>query len=141
MRSIDEVIDGEGALRRLKSALAAQESLLARARAALPGEIAPHCVGATLDGPALRLLADSAGWATRLRYLGPDLIRRLRAEGIAVASVEVRVLPTDGATKPLRRRAAAPSEDAAACLEHTAEGVDDPALRAALQRLGRQLRR
>ena len=86
MRSIDEMIGNEDALRRLRSAVAAQEALLARIRAMLPGELAPHCVGATVDGHTLRLLADSAAWATRLRYLGRDLIRRLRADAIAVSA-------------------------------------------------------
>jgi hypothetical protein len=141
MRSIDEVIGNEDALRRLRSAVAAQEALLARIRAMLPGELAPHCVGATVDGHTLRLLADSAAWATRLRYLGRDLIRRLRADAIAVSAVEVRLLPSDARAEPVRRRTARPSDSAAVCLEQTADGIGDPALRAALQRLGRRLRR
>ena len=141
MRSIDEVIDGEGALRRLRSALAAHEALLARVRGALPAELAPHCVVATLDGQALRLLADSAGWGTRLRYLGPELVHSLRRQGIVVAIVEVRVLPCEGRADPPRRRVARPAEDAVACIEQAAGGVGDPALRAALRRLGRRLRR
>jgi len=110
-------------------------------RHALPDEVAPHCVGATLDGRELRLLADSAGWATRLRYLARDLTRRLRADGLGVAAVEVRVLPPDARTERAPRRSVRPSGDAATCVEQTAGGVEDPALRAALQSLGRRLRR
>ena len=141
MRSVDQVILGNDSLRQLGDALAARDALLQRVRHALPDEVAPHCVGATLDGQELRLLADSAGWATRLRYLARELTRRLRADGLGVAAVEVRVLPPDARTERAPRRSVRPSGDAATCVEQTAGGVEDPALRAALQSLGRRLRR
>jgi hypothetical protein len=141
MRSIDDLIGSSPALRGLGAALAARDALLQRVRRALPDEIAPHCTGAALEGQVLRLLADSAAWATRLRYLGRELARALRADGIALSVVEVRVLPPDARRERTRRRGARPSGDAARCVEQTAEGVDDPALRAALLRLGGRLRR
>jgi hypothetical protein len=141
MRSIDDLIDGNDALRHLSRVLAAHDALLRRVRAALPDEVAPHCVAAASDGNALRLLADSGAWATRLRYLGRDLLRQLRAGGLGLSAVEVRVLPPARRPALPRHRTVRHSDDGAACLEGTAEGIDDPALRAALQSLGRRLRR
>jgi len=141
VRSIDDLIGSNAALRQLGEALARRNALLQRVRQALPDEVAHHCVAAEIEDHALRLLADSAGWATRLRYFARDLVRRLRADGVGVATLEVRVLPPDTRTDRLPGRAVPHSDDAAVCLEHTAAGIDDPALRAALQRLGRRLRR
>ena len=141
MRSVDQLITGNAALRHLGAALAARDALLQQVRRALPDEVAPHCIGAALEGHALRLLADSAGWATRLRYLAREVTRALRVEGLGVAAVEVRVLPPDVRMERPRHRTARSSGDAASYVEQTADGVDDPALRAALQRLGLRLRR
>jgi hypothetical protein len=141
MRSIDQLIASNAALRQLGGALARRDDLLRRVRRALPGDLAPHCVAAELDGPALRLLADSGSWATRLRYLARDLRESLRAEDLIVSAVEVRVLPPDARTERAAERAPVRSKSAATCLEQAADGIEDDALRAALRRLGRRLRR
>jgi hypothetical protein len=141
MRTIDELIETNPALRQLGAALAHRDELLRRVRRALPRDIAPHCVAAELDGAALRLLADSGGWATRLRYLTRDLREALRAESLVVSAVEVRVLPPDARTeRAAGERAPIRSEGAATCLEQAADGIGDDALRAAMRRLGRRLR-
>lgn len=42
--------------------------------------LVPHCQVANLRSGCLVLMADSAAWATRLRYSFPDLLSRLRFE-------------------------------------------------------------
>lgn len=141
MRSVDQLIASNAALRELSEALARRDDLSRRVRRALPADLAPHCVGAALDGRALRLLADSGSWATRLRYLARDLMGILADDGLVVSTVEVRVLPRDAREERGADRAPVRSEGAATCLEQAAECVGDGELRAALQRLGRRLRR
>ena len=140
MQSIDKLI-GSGTLRNLTGAIAARNALLRQVRETLPAELASHCIAADLRGHVLHLSADAASWATRLRYLGRELTGNLGSAGLHVASVQVRVAPPDVRAAPARRHLSRRSATAARCLEETAEGVTDPALRAALQRLGRQLRR
>jgi len=142
VRAIDELMDGSTALRGLASAAAARGALVARVREALPAELAPHCVAATLADRELHLLADAASWATRLRYLSRELTRELRRAGLALTGITVRVLPADprpAATRHSRR--VQPSASVPRCLDDAAAGIADPALRAALLRLGRRLRR
>jgi len=141
MRSIDQLIDGDGTLRGLARAVAAHNALLEQVRAVLPAELRAHCVTATVEDRELHLLADSAAWATRLRYGGRELARSLRSAGLHVTAVKVRVLPPDVLPTPARQRPAKPSANAARCVEDSAAGLGDPALRAALERLGRRLRR
>lgn len=64
-------------------------------------ELAAHCTPERYDQGQLEVLADSTAWATQLRYLAPDLVRRLNAElghGV-VTAVVVR-----GPTAPIWRR-------------------------------------
>ena len=141
MRSIDQLIDGDGTLRGLARAMAAHNALLERVRAVLPTELRAHCVTATLEDRELHLLADTAAWATRLRYFGRELVRGLDSAGLRVTAVKVRVLPPDVVPPPARHQPARPSAGAVRCVEDSAAGLGDPALRAALERLGRRLRR
>ncbi len=141
MRSIDQLIDGDGTLRGLARAVAAHNALLERVRAVLPAELRAHCVTAALEDRELHLLADTAAWATRLRYFGRELARSLNGAGLHVSAVKVRVLPAEPAPAPAKHLPTRPSADAARCVEDSAAGLDDPALRAALERLGRRLRR
>ena len=65
--------------------------------------IAAHVRPLGLRDGILHLEADEPGWATQLRYLGPDLIRRVNEQvgSDLVKELAVRVLPQPGA----RRRA------------------------------------
>jgi Dna[CI] antecedent, DciA len=62
----------------------------------LPADIAPHVFGATLDPESvLTVLVDSGAFATRLRFLLPELLPALAAtlEGGAITRTVVRVRP------------------------------------------------
>jgi hypothetical protein len=66
----------------------------ARVRALLPEELAVHVTGAALHENTVVVLADSAAWASRLRFHAPELVERLapRYDG-AVTRVRVKVRP------------------------------------------------
>ena len=135
VRRIDDLIGGSDALRRLSAAVARQRALLAAVTDAVPPDLAAHCVSATLEGTELRLLADSSAWATRLRYLGGDLRRRLRARW-RVETVTVQVAPPRQ-PPPAGGRRAVLSATAADAIAGAAAGIEDAALRQALLRLSR----
>ncbi len=50
-------------------------------RAALPGPEKDHVVSATYKDETLTVLADSAAWATHIRYAQQDLLAKLHAGG------------------------------------------------------------
>ncbi|WP_172600453.1 DUF721 domain-containing protein [Sulfurivermis fontis] len=54
------------------------QSLTSRLRHCLPHEAANHVQVANLNSERLVIQVDSTAWATRLRYLGPQLLRCLR---------------------------------------------------------------
>jgi predicted nucleic acid-binding Zn ribbon protein len=57
--------------------------------------IAAHARPTTIDGDCLVVAVDEPGWATELRFLQADLIRRLEvaAGGPVVTRIEPRVRP------------------------------------------------
>jgi hypothetical protein len=55
--------------------------LAARVRSALPGPEKEHVVSATYKAETLVVLADSAAWATHIRYAQQDLLAQLRSAG------------------------------------------------------------
>jgi hypothetical protein len=140
MRRIDSLMGHAEPLRRLAAALARQRALLDAVAGALPAELAAHCVSASIEGAALRLLADSPAWATRLRYHGNDLRRALRSRW-RIDSVTVQVEPLRPPTAERPPRRAALSAAAADAIVGAASAVEDAALRQALLRLSRHGRR
>jgi hypothetical protein len=55
--------------------------LAARVREAMPGPEKDHVVSAAYKEQTLVVLADSAAWATHIRYAQADLLARLHAAG------------------------------------------------------------
>jgi predicted nucleic acid-binding Zn ribbon protein len=62
---------------------------------ALPADVSDHVFGATLDADGvLTVLCDSGAFATRLRYLLPELLPGLGAAlDTAIGRTQVRVRP------------------------------------------------
>ncbi|HEB59520.1 MAG TPA: DUF721 domain-containing protein [Gammaproteobacteria bacterium] len=114
------------------------------ARQVLPllgDELASHCRVASLERQVLVLIVDSPGWASRIRFQGPQIQRDLAATGLPVQSIEVRVSPPEAppvAEKPDPIRPL--SEHSAKCLEALANSHADSPLGAALRRLARHRR-
>ncbi|MGF1527829.1 MAG: DciA family protein [Candidatus Competibacterales bacterium] len=85
------------------------------------------------------IYVDSPAWATRIRYLLPNLRRQLKARlGVEVPRLQVRVRPVTGPPKgaPLRYRV---GRRGIAAIEQAAQRTHDPLLRRALQRLARRV--
>jgi hypothetical protein len=120
-------------LRRLERALAS----------VLDQPLIDHCRLARCDAEQLIIQVDSPVWASRLRYYVPTLLTELKQnipslQGLKTIKIHVAPAPPAPAVKPPPQRAL--SETAAGYINDVAESVADPALRAALQRLGRPRR-
>jgi hypothetical protein len=121
-------------LRKLGKRVAEQQLLLDQVRLQLPPDLAAHCQAAVRNPGRLAVYADSPAWASRLRYLVPELAERF---GIPTGHIQVRVL-----APPLRRHGDTPerkikrlSERNRRMLIEVAEGCSDLELKAALRRL------
>ncbi len=97
-----------------------------------------HCRVASLREGVLRLVVTDSQWATRMRYQQKRLIRQLRdfTEFATLTKIHCKVQP------PLVKKAPPVhkmrhSSVAAVSLRETAEQIDDPSLKAALERLAR----
>lgn len=95
-----------------------------------------HCHVASWNNGCLLLIVTDGHWATRLRYQQKRLLRQLQAleEFANLTKILFKVQPR---TAQNREAARTPqlSSLAAEYLQSTAEGIRDPRLRAALERL------
>lgn len=139
-KPVRDLLQHRPTLRRLEQELDAQRTLLARVRAHLPHDLSQHCVAAQTRGDVLVLHATSSVWATRLRYLAPEIVRRLQRDGMALREVRVRLL-IDGSRRRSSPRLARHSDSGAEIIHDTAMGTKQPELRAALLRLSRALKK
>ncbi len=67
-----------------------EDGLLAQVRDLLAPAARPHCIQVSATDGNLTVTVDAAAWATRLRYLAPDLARGLAGAGITAVKVRAR---------------------------------------------------
>lgn len=137
-RSVRSLLSGRnGGLERLLDRAHRLDELDKRVRAQLPPSLAVHCRVANIRAGTLILQTESAAVHGKLRFLLPQLTRRLRAEaGLAeLKGIELRVAPAAEMPSHGMERRAQLSEESAQLLKSSAEATTDPALRRALQRL------
>lgn len=116
--------------------------LRARWRTLVGEPMAAHCEPTHYEAGRLTVAADGPAWASRVRQQQAGLLQALRAQPAlrALREIRVQVQPTKTAAAPSVARARHPSRlssKAARLVRGVAESVDDPQLRAALDRLGR----
>lgn len=100
-----------------------------------------HCHVASWREGSLLLIVTDGHWATRLRYQQKRLQRQLAAfdEFIGLARILFKVQPPLPPL-PHPEQALPLSNEAAQSIQATAEGIRDPGLRAALERLATHVR-
>lgn len=101
----------------------------------------PHCHVASWRGGSLLLIVTDGHWATRLRYQQNRLLRQLATfeEFTGLARILFKVQPRTLATAP--KRSVTLTESAAETLHEAAEGISNPQLKAALERLASRSRK
>lgn len=139
-KSVRHLLKDKPTLKLLEREIRAQNALLNQIRRLLPADLAPHCRAAQIREGLLVLHVDSPVWATRLRYLAPELLSLLRPDHTALSAVTVKVLVERESCRP-RHRPAQHSAVAASIIHDSAEDTKHPQLRAALERLGLAVRK
>ena len=140
LKSVRHLLQDKPTLNHLEHEINAQRALLAEIRRLLPGELAAHCVSARLHGQRLVLHTDSPVWASRLRFMASELLSLLENRDRSLREIKIKLLPARSpGTK--RRAPARRSHTAGDIVADSAEHVESAALREALQRLSRTLKR
>jgi hypothetical protein len=138
MISITKLLHAQGSLTQLNRQLVQQQRLAEQVRELLPPPLNEQLLGAVLNGRRLTLLVQSPVWASRLRYLAPQLLRQLRQQGLLVEQVQPRIVPEQGKTrKRAPRKSPVLSPQNVKLLRQTAEAMEAGPLREALLRLSR----
>ena len=126
-----------GPLAQLLHASQEHARLLAQLRQRLPADLAAALRSATLDRGHLRLGVSGSAWATRLRFMAPQLCRQLADWPYGpVEAVQVHVAAPTGAAPSGAPPAPVPLSSASReHLETVARTTTDPRLAAALRAL------
>lgn len=143
-RSIDKVFaEANDELAILITRTKQLRRLTATIRRYLEQSIASHCYVASLEDDTLVLLADSAAWASQLRFHSSELLTQLAASDTVfkgVKQIKVKILQQHlSPSTPQRSLASGPQMNAqnSRGLQTLAQSIDDQALQDALTRLSR----
>ena len=135
-KALDKVLRGTLELRSLLNAARRLDHLQALVDAQLEANLRPHCKLAHWSNGTLLLVLDNGQWASRLHYLQRRLLRGLQAlpEFYGLERIVFKVQPLH-AWQPQAAQSRTLSAQAGADLRDAAQGISDPKLRAALERL------
>jgi hypothetical protein len=125
------------ALARLLGQSALQEERTAELRALLPQELAAQCRVGNVRDHILTVHINNAAWATRLRFVVPDLLPRLRTLADFADVTEIRLRVVAAAAVAKRPPADEPTVQPAARipLVELARTIDSADLQGAILRL------
>ncbi len=115
----------------------------------LPKPLLQHCRVVNVREHTAVIYTDSAAWATRLRYLVPQILQVWQQHSFTIIKIEIKVhLETFVPTESVLHTALAPettisktrgpyplTQNAANYLRHTADATSHPRLKAVLLRL------
>lgn len=139
MKRLKQYFASDSVLTSLRARLEAQNALKEQVRKCLPTPIDEQIESAVLHSRTLTLWVNSPVWASRLRYLAPQLLRQLKQEGLLLERIQPRI-QVERAKKTVKRRSGRKiqlSDGSAEALRHTADSIQDRSLREALIRLSR----
>lgn len=138
MEPVSTIVGSGTILSELGKQLSAQRTLHQQLKQLLPAPLDSQLKAAVLQHGNLNLFVASPVWASRFRYLLPQLRTQLRANGIDVKQVRTRILPSDS-VKPRQKKRdrIVLSQEAGEQLRQSAKAFEDPSLREALLRISR----
>ncbi|MEJ2593485.1 MAG: DciA family protein [Candidatus Thiodiazotropha sp.] len=142
MRKLQQFISSHATLATLGQRLSRQRALLDQVRGLLPSPLSTQLQAAVLEARTLSLFVDSPVWASRLRYLAPELMRKLKQQDLIVDQVRTRIVPESRRSNATRgRQRLQLSAQSAEQLRQTAVALTDEPLREAMLRLSRHGRK
>lgn len=141
-QSVQQLISQNSHLYSLQKSIQQQQAILSLVKSHLPAGLASHCWNAGIQRSQLILTVDTSVWASKLRFLTPQLLSTLRKQHPGIAGIKVRCAPQQQ-IKPLKTARPAdkrPSAKAGDFIAQSATHFRHEALKAALQRLAKTLK-
>lgn len=109
----------------------------------LEKSVAQHCQVANYEENTLTLIANSASWATKIRFQTPELIKKLKSEKPFSELKKIRsIIRLNIESKQLKRTPRKPMSLSARninIIKNTAMTIQDEKLRKALEKLANKL--
>jgi hypothetical protein len=140
-KSVRQLLKSKPTLKQLELEISAQKALLLDVHRHLPKELVPHCIAAQQQDDRLVLHCDSPVWATRLRYIAPQLLSLLQARRKSLREIKIRLF-INNQKQPVRAKFRAHHSDVAADIVRSgAADFEQGPLRQAMLRLSRALKR
>ena len=143
-KATDSIISKSGHLKQLLATSKKHQKILSQIKQIFESNLhdhslAEHCVFAQLDDNHLRLFTDSSIWASRFRFQSRSLLQALNQTGLQIKKIDVRVIPPTSIPSFQKHSEPAKkvSADTASNIMDTADSINDPDLKSALQRLAR----
>lgn len=138
---VRQLLKSKPTLKQLELEISAQKALLLDVHRHLPTELVPHCIAAQQHDDRLVLHCDSPVWATRLRYIAPQLLSLLQPRRKDLREIKVRLFIASQ-KQPLRAKSRAMHSDVAAdIVRSSAADFEHGPLQQAMLRLSRALKR
>ena len=97
-----------------------------------------HVIIADYRQETLVFHADSAAWATKLRYRTPEILKLFRNDLPGIRTIRIKNPPVE-TREQATRHAARASSDTVDTIRQVAGRIDDPPLRSALLRIADRL--
>ena len=137
MKSVKQCIAHHSSLVSLSAQLSRQKALTEQVKNLLPTPLNEQIAGAVIQSRTLTLWVNSPVWASRLRYLAPQLLRQLKQQGLILDQIHPRVLLLENnrSIRHSTRERLALSKESAETLRRTAVSLEDKPLREAMLRL------
>ena len=105
----------------------------------LPPNLKDHCTVANIRNKQLIILAESATWATLLRYEQGNILAQLHQNPKykVIEAIKIKLAPVEHASQVLFRRPRTPNPDARQAIHSLADSIEDEELRASITRLAK----
>ncbi|EMR13351.1 hypothetical protein MPL1_05669 [Methylophaga lonarensis MPL] len=107
----------------------------------LPSRFSEHCQLANLNETTVVILCDQSSYASMLRFQSAQICKALSEQtGLNVQQLELKVRPFVKTSRITGRNQLELSKNSAKSIEQTASGIEDGALKTALNQLAKRCR-
>ena len=138
LNSISELLESSDILSRLCNHIEQLGKLQIKLHDYLGPPLNEHVIIADYRQKTLVFHADSAAWATKLRYRTPEILKLFRNDLPGIRTIRIKNPPVETREQATRHAARASSETVDT-IRQVAGRIDDPPLRSALLRIADKL--
>ena len=139
LNSISELLESSDKLSRLCNHIEQLGKLQIKLHDYLEAPLNEHVIIADYRQKTLVFHADSAAWATKLRYRTPEILKLFKNDLPGLRTIRIKNPPVETRVQTARRATGA-SSDTVDSIRQVADRITDPPLRSALLSIADRLR-